>query len=361
MKRWRGLALGTLTMFLLSAPLAEAAAQDAAHTMTVEERDAIRAAKAAERAQRQAERAAAKAERKAALAAAKAERAAEKTDAPTAQPAKAPSLPAPQTAPPPAAAPEPAAAETAAPEHAAAEPMAAEPAATPSAPSALSAPPAETAAPARQPSEKQTARTARQQALAERKAEREERKVALAAAKAEKRADTASAKADRRAAQKQRRSEKNARFKTLFVDNGFTYYLDTKGTRWVPRPYNTEEYMIDAWVRLVENTTGAPVAENGKIRPAKYFLEHYYISEKRQEIMFLSELEVSGRPDNAVKERAYDPRHWEKLVPGSIEDALYEAITEEMPSPPGQRGGIFSGTSGMSLRDMIEEYGRISF
>ena len=348
MKRWRGLALGTLTMFLLSAPLAEAAAQDAAHTMTVEERDAVRAAKAAERAQ--AERAAAKAERKAALAAAKAERAAEKADAPTAQPAKAPSLPAPQTAPPPAAAPEPAAAETAA-----AEPVAAEPAATPS------APPAETAAPARQPSEKQTARTARQQALAERKAEREERKAALAAAKAEKRADTASAKADRRAAQKQRRSEKNARFKTLFVDNGFTYYLDTKGTRWVPRPYNTEEYMIDAWVRLVENTTGAPVAENGKIRPAKYFLEHYYISEKRQEIMFLSELEVSGRPDNAVKERAYDPRHWEKLVPGSIEDALYEAITEEMPSPPGQRGGIFSGTSGMSLRDMIEEYGRISF
>lgn len=337
-------------MFLLSAPLAEAAAQDAAHTMTVEERDAVRAAKAAERAQRQAERAAAKAERKAALAAAKAERAAEKTDAPTAQPAKAPSLPAPQTAPPPAAAPEPAAAETAA-----AEPVAAEPAATPS------APPAETAPPARQPSEKQTARTARQQALAERKAEREERKAALAAAKAEKRADTASAKADRRAAQKQRRSEKNARFKTLFVDNGFTYYLDTKGTRWVPRPYNTEEYMIDAWVRLVENTTGAPVAENGKIRPAKYFLEHYYISEKRQEIMFLSELEVSGRPDNAVKERAYDPRHWEKLVPGSIEDALYEAITEEMPSPPGQRGGIFSGTSGMSLRDMIEEYGRISF
>ena len=355
MKRWRGLALGTLTMFLLSAPLAEAAAQDAAHTMTVEERDAVRAAKAAERAQRQAERAAAKAERKAALAAAKAERAAEKADAPTAQPAKAPSLPAPQTAPPPAAAPEPAAAETAAPEHAAAEPVAAEPAATPS------APPAETAAPARQLSEKQTARTARQQALAERKAEREERKAALAAAKAEKRADTASAKADRRAAQKQRRSEKNARFKTLFVDNGFTYYLDTKGTRWVPRPYNTEEYMIDAWVRLVENTTGAPVAENGKIRPAKYFLEHYYISEKRQEIMFLSELEVSGRPDNAVKERAYDPRHWEKLVPGSIEDALYEAITEEMPSPPGQRGGIFSGTSGMSLRDMIEEYGRISF
>ena len=354
MKRWRGLALGTLTMFLLSAPLAEAAAQDAAHTMTVEERDAVRAAKAAERAQRQAERAAAKGERKAALAAAKAERAAEKADAP-AQPAKAPSLPAPQTAPPPAAAPEPAAAETAAPEHAAAEPVAAEPAATPS------APPAETAAPARQPSEKQTARTARQQALAERKAEREERKAALAAAKAEKRADTASAKADRRAAQKQRRSEKNARFKTLFVDNGFTYYLDTKGTRWVPRPYNTEEYMIDAWVRLVEDTTGAPVAEDGKIRPAKYFLEHYYISPKHRQIMFLSELEVTGRPENAVKERAYDPKNWEQLVPGSIEDDLYEAITARMGSAPGERGGLLSGTSGMSLRDMVEEYARISF
>ena len=139
------------------------------------------------------------------------------------------------------------------------------------------------------------------------------------------------------------------------MDNGFTYYLDVQNTRWVPRPYNSSEYMIDAWVRLVENTTGEPVAEDGKIRPAKYFLEHYYISPQRHEIMFISELEVTGRPDNAVKERAYDPKNWEQLVPGSIEDALYEAITARMKGAPG------SGTGGMSVRDMIEEYARISF
>ena len=119
--------------------------------------------------------------------------------------------------------------------------------------------------------------------------------------------------------------------------------------------------MIDAWVRLVEDTTGAPVAEDGKIRPAKYFLEHYYISPKHRQIMFLSELEVTGRPENAVKERAYDPKNWEQLVPGSIEDDLYEAITARMGSAPGERGGLLSGTSGMSLRDMVEEYARISF
>ena len=139
------------------------------------------------------------------------------------------------------------------------------------------------------------------------------------------------------------------------MDNGFTYYLDMQNTRWVPRPYNSSEYMIDAWVRLVENTTGEPVGEDGKIRPAKYFLEHYYISPQRHEIMFISELEVTGRPDNAVKERAYDPKNWEQLVPGSIEDALYEAITARMKGAPG------SGTGGMSVRDMIEEYARISF
>ena len=119
--------------------------------------------------------------------------------------------------------------------------------------------------------------------------------------------------------------------------------------------------MIDAWVRLVENTTGEPVAEDGKIHPAKYFLEHYYISPQRRQIMFISELEVTGRPENAVKERAYDPKNWEQLVPGSIEDELYEAITAQMGSAPGERGGLLSGTSGMSLRDMVEEYARISF
>ena len=110
-----------------------------------------------------------------------------------------------------------------------------------------------------------------------------------------------------------------------------------------------------AWIRLVENAGGEPPADSDQVRPAKYFLEHYYISPQRHEIMFISELEVTGRPENAVKERAYDPKNWEQLVPGSIEDEIYTAVTARMSGAPGAK------TGGMSVRDMVEEYARISF
>lgn len=223
--------------------------------------------------------------------------------------------------------------------------------------------------------ERAAAKQARQQervaAIEERKAAREAQKkeraavkadmaAARAAEKQELRGARAAAKQEKRAEKAQERRERDSRYKTLFTDNNFTYYLDSKNTRWIPRPYQRSEYMIDAWVRLVENTTGEQVTEDGKIRPAKYFLEHYYISPAKREIMFISELEVTGRPENAVKERAYDPKNWEQLVPGSIEDEIYGAVTARMKSAPGQRGGLLSGTSGMSLRDMVEEYARIS-
>lgn len=318
--------LGTLAALLLSAPMAETAS--AAATAAVDEnaaRDAARAAKAAARAERQAERAAAKAERQRAIADAKAARAA-KADAPA---AAAPAAVTADTA---------AAADT-------------------------TAPSADAVAPAAQLSAQETAKRERQKLLAERKAERqsvkEQRKAALAAAKAEKRAAAAAERAEKKAARADKvaakKHDRGSRYKTLFVDNGFTYYLDAKDTRWIPRPYNSAEYIIDTWVRLVENTTGEAVAEDGKIRPAKYFLEHYYISPQRREIMFISQLEVTGRPENAVKERPYDPRNWEQLVPGSIEDAIFEAVTKRMSSAPGAK------TGGMSVRDMVEEYARISF
>ncbi|EHG21424.1 hypothetical protein HMPREF9334_00841 [Selenomonas infelix ATCC 43532] len=291
MRQWKGFALGTLTMLLAAAPLAEAA-EDAALTRAEVRASAVADAKAA--------RAAALEEKAAARAADKEARQKERADAIAARKA-----------------------------------------------------------------DKEARQQERAAALAERKAAKEERKAALAAAKAERRAELAAEKAERKAARAQttarNKRERGARYRTLFTDNGFTYYLDVKNTRWIPRPYQSSEYMIDAWVRLVEDTTGAPVAEDGKIRPAKYFLEHYYISPKHRQIMFLSELEVTGRPENAVKERAYDPKNWEQLVPGSIEDDLYEAITARMGSAPGERGGLLSGTSGMSLRDMVEEYARISF
>lgn len=347
MKPWRGLVLGTLTAFLLSAPAADAvaattASASAAATDERAARDAARAAKAAERAERQAARAAAKAERQRAIADAKAARADTKA-APTTAPVHVAGV-------------------NAAAGDASADLVGNTAAHTETAESV--APTAESAA-AAPLSDKEAARLERRQMRAERKAEREavkeERKAALAEARADKRAERAAARAEHADKSATKKRDRRSRYKTLFVDNGFTYYMDAQNTRWVKRPYNTEEYMIDAWVRLVENTTGEPVAEDGKIRPAKYFLEHYYISPARRQIMFMSELEVTGRPENTAKERTYDPRNWEQLVPGSIEDEIYEAITARMSSAPGQHGGILSGTSGMSLRDMIEEYARISF
>ena len=185
----------------------------------------------------------------------------------------------------------------------------------------FAAPPAETAA---QPD---AAVTTEQQADA-----KPQRSADRAAAKAEKKAARAAKKAEAK-------REKKARYKTLFTDNGFTYYLDSKNSRWVPRPNSGSERMIEAWVRLVENTEGNTAEGSTDARPSKYFLEHYYISPQR---------------------RPYENANWEKLVPGSIEDDLFDAIVAKMKQAPGERSGVLSGTSGMSLRDMLEEFGRIS-
>ena len=312
MKRWKGLALGTLALLLMSAQPTQAAEEAAPATrMTMAD---LKAARAEARAQAQADRAAAKQAQQQERAAALEERKAAKE---ARQQERAAALEERRAA-------------------------------------------------------KEAQRQERAAALEERKAAREAQKKERAAVKADMAATRAAekqelrgarvaAKQEKRTEKVRERREKDSRYKTLFTDNNFTYYLDSKNTRWIPRPYQRSEYMIDAWVRLVENTTGEQVTEDGKIRPAKYFLEHYYISPAKREIMFISELEVTGRPENAVKERAYDPKNWEQLVPGSIEDEIYEAVTARMKSAPGQRGGLLSGTSGMSLRDMVEEYARISF
>ena len=312
MKRWKGLALGALALLLMAAQPAQAA-EEAAPATRVTTAD-LKAARAEARAQAQAERAAAKQARQQERAAALEGRKATKD---VQQQERVAALEERQAA-------------------------------------------------------KEAQRQERAAALEERRAAREAQKreraavksdmaAARAAEKQELRGARAAAKQEKRAEKVRERRERDSRYKTLFTDNNFTYYLDEKNTRWIPRPYQSSEYIIDTWVRLVENTTGEQVAEDGKIRPAKYFIEHYYISPAKREIMFISELEVTGRPENAVKERAYDPKNWEQLVPGSIEDEIYGAVTARMKSAPGQRGGLLSGTSGMSLRDMVEEYARISF
>ena len=97
--------------------------------------------------------------------------------------------------------------------------------------------------------------------------------------------------------------------------------------------------------------------------PQKYYLAHYYVRPKTQQIQFLSELEVSGgRPDNTVQGRGYQPRNWENLTPGSIEDEVYRGTLASIKKHSDKWSKIFgsSYTGPRRLRDFIEEYLRIS-
>lgn len=141
------------------------------------------------------------------------------------------------------------------------------------------------------------------------------------------------------------------RFVTILEDNGFIYALDTKNAHWIPMPHVGNEYIVDVWVRLVQKD-----GDKDYSYPQKYYLEHYYIRPKSQQIQFLSELEVTGRPENAIQERPYKNSNWENLVPGSIEDEIYHRVLDYIKK--NHIGG--KNSNGMSVRDMVEEYLRIS-
>ena len=145
--------------------------------------------------------------------------------------------------------------------------------------------------------------------------------------------------------------QEKERFVTILEDNGFIYALDTKNAHWIPMPHAGNEYIVDVWVRLA-----AKDGDKDYRYPQKYYLEHYYIRPQRQQIQFLSELEVTGRPENAIQERPYKNSNWENLVPGSIEDEIYHRVLDYIKK--NHIGGKKS--NGMSVRDMVEEYLRIS-
>lgn len=172
--------------------------------------------------------------------------------------------------------------------------------------------------------------------------------ISLCSSVAVQAAETDTAKSTSKESQEKQKQE---RYVLLLKDNGFAYYLDTKNVRWMKIPYSETENIVDAWVRLVK------IDDDGEYSyPPKYFLSHYYIRPKTRQIQFLSELEVTGRPDNAIAERPYSSLHWENLVPGSIEDDIYHGVLKVMEEKS------IGGSSGdnMSLRDAVEEYLRIS-
>ena len=140
-------------------------------------------------------------------------------------------------------------------------------------------------------------------------------------------------------------NDETDRYQYLLSDSGFDYYLDKKSAHWIPLPHSGSEYIADVWVRLA-SSEGAE----------KYYLEHYYVRPSTRQIQFLSELEVTGRPDNAIQERSYSAQHWENLVPGSIEEDIFNGVIKNM-----KKNKIAgSGANGMSIRDMAEEFLRIS-
>ena len=146
------------------------------------------------------------------------------------------------------------------------------------------------------------------------------------------------------------------RFRYLLQEGGYIYYLDKESARWVNCPHSNEQ-MLEVWVKLVDTSEGGTASsDNGYSYSNHYYLEHYYIRPNKEQIQFLSELEVTGRPSNAVTERPYNESNWEKLVPGSIEDEIYRAVVKNVNDIPKKN----DAGEKASVRDAIEEYLRIS-
>lgn len=173
------------------------------------------------------------------------------------------------------------------------------------------------------------------------------------------------------------------RFVKLTSDDTFDYYLDKSSVQWVNLPYSASEYMADVWIRMLDKSSSlddlpkdvrdyVTGQSNDEIAEAeakgliydpvdvkvlstkRYFLEHYYIRPQKKQIQFLCELEVVGRPQNSISERAYDYKNWENLIPGSVETAIYYGVLNVIGMSKASSRGH------MTVTDMVEEYARIS-
>lgn len=145
-------------------------------------------------------------------------------------------------------------------------------------------------------------------------------------------------------------TNKKERYVYLLEDNGFIYYLDTQNVQWKNIPYSESEEILDVWIKLVKVD-----GDEEYSYPQKYFLEHYYLRPKKKQIQFLSELEVTGRPDNAIKERPYSVRNWENIVSGSLEDEIYHNVFRVVNK---QDSKLWPKHK--SVRDVLEDVFRIS-
>ena len=145
--------------------------------------------------------------------------------------------------------------------------------------------------------------------------------------------------------------EQGPRFIEILRDDSFIYLMDRKTAHYEKVPHLAKEKMIDVWIKLEP----LEFLEGDYTFPSKYYLEHYLIRPKTQQVMFLAEMEVMGRPSNEIKEMPYDPRRWEHLVPGSIEDSVFHAM---MLNEGQVKDEAASG--GTSIRDYVENIFNIS-
>ena len=155
--------------------------------------------------------------------------------------------------------------------------------------------------------------------------------------------------------------KKDERYVRLFTDSYFNYYMDKKSAKWIACPDKNDEYIIDVWVKLerIDDANARSLAERVNdsqyTYQGKYYLEHYYIRPSTQQIQFLCELEVSGRPDNDISQRKYNVKNWEYLVPESVEDSIYQAVVKKMGKKPGSKGNLLK-----SAGDFVEDVFRIA-
>lgn len=159
----------------------------------------------------------------------------------------------------------------------------------------------------------------------------------------------------------EKKEKQEERYVKLFADHYFNYYMDKKSAKWMVCPDKNDEHIIDVWVKLehIEEADARSLAEHINdsqyAYQEKYYLEHYYIRPATEQIQFLCELEVSGRPDNDISQRKYNVKNWEYLVPESVEDNIYQAVVKKMGKKPGSKGNILE-----SAGDFIEDVFRIA-
>lgn len=176
-------------------------------------------------------------------------------------------------------------------------------------------------------------------------------------------AETNSGAAAANAAAGDEGANKESRYTKLFSDNYFNYYMDDKSIKWILCPNRSNEYIIDVWVKLeriddaYDRLAAEKTADSQYAYQEKYYLEHYYVRPSTEQIQFLCELEVSGRPDNDIRQRKYDVKNWEYLVPDSVEDNIYQAVVKKMGKKYNGKGGAFSLNG---IGNMLEDVFRIS-